>query len=49
MNRSIHTDKDTLERSNHNAAHAIKFARLGTAYAVELAKGELVDSRLARR
>jgi bacterial leucyl aminopeptidase len=49
MNRSIHTDKDTLERSSNNAAHAIKFARLGTAYAVELAKGGLEDSRLARR
>ena len=49
MNRSIHTDKDTLERSSNNAAHAIKFARLGTAYAIELAKGELKDSRLARR
>ncbi|MBA2545027.1 MAG: M20/M25/M40 family metallo-hydrolase, partial [Deltaproteobacteria bacterium] len=41
MNRSIHTDKDTLERSNNNAAHAIKFARLGASYAIELAKGEL--------
>jgi leucyl aminopeptidase len=49
MNRSIHTDKDTLERSSNNAAHAIKFARLGASYAVELAKGELKASRLAHR
>ncbi len=37
-NRAIHTAKDTLETSGNNAAHAIKFARLAAAYAVELAK-----------
>ncbi len=47
MNRSIHTDRDTLERSNNNASHAIKFARLGAAYAIELAKGSIVTTRLA--
>jgi bacterial leucyl aminopeptidase len=40
-NRNIHTHRDTLEVSDNNAAHAIKFARLGGAYAVELAKGSL--------
>ena len=37
-NRMIHTAKDTLETSGDNAAHAIKFARLAAAYAIELAK-----------
>ncbi|MGE5185509.1 MAG: M20/M25/M40 family metallo-hydrolase [Acidobacteriota bacterium] len=41
MNRKIHTTGDTLETSDANAHHAIKFARLGLAYAIELAKGEL--------
>ena len=41
MNKRIHTTKDTLEMSDANANHAIKFARLGLAYAIELAKGEL--------
>jgi leucyl aminopeptidase len=40
-NRAIHTLRDTLETSGNNAAHAVKFARLGAAYAIELAKGEL--------
>jgi hypothetical protein len=40
MNNGIHTAKDTLDRSNQNAEHAGKFARLATAYAIELAKGE---------
>jgi leucyl aminopeptidase len=39
-NQSIHTAKDTLARSNENAQHAAKFARLAAAYAVELAKGD---------
>jgi bacterial leucyl aminopeptidase len=46
MNRSIHTAKDTLERSNNNAQHAIKFARLGAAYTIELAKGSLGNAHL---
>lgn len=37
-NRTIHTAKDTLETSGDNAAHAVKFARLAAAYAIELAK-----------
>ncbi len=41
MNGKIHTRADTLETSDANAAHALKFARLGLAYALELAKGEL--------
>ncbi|MBL0214449.1 MAG: M20/M25/M40 family metallo-hydrolase [Myxococcales bacterium] len=40
-NREIHTTKDTLEMSGNNAQHAAKFARLGAAYALELAKGTL--------
>ncbi len=40
-NRAIHSAKDTLEMSGNNAAHAVKFARLGAAFAIELAKGEL--------
>lgn len=46
-NRSIHTARDTLEVSGNNAAHAIKFARLATAFAVELGKGELGPARRA--
>ena len=40
-NQVIHTKKDTLEMSNENASHAVKFARLGAAYAIEMGKGEL--------
>jgi len=40
-NRAIHTRRDTLETSGNNAAHAVKFARLAAAYAIELAKGEI--------
>lgn len=32
----LHTTKDTLARSSNNAEHAVKFARLALAYAVEL-------------
>ena len=46
-NRSIHTPEDTLERSENNATHAVKFARLGAAYAIELAKGELGAAEVA--
>ena len=42
-NSKIHSARDTLEVSDNNAAHAVKFARLGAAYAIELAKGELGD------
>ena len=41
MNRTIHTRNDTLETSKNNADHAITFARLAAAYAIELAKAEL--------
>lgn len=37
-NRHIHSTRDTLEQSGNNAAHAVKFASLATAYAIELAK-----------
>jgi leucyl aminopeptidase len=40
-NKHIHTARDTLEVSNNNAAHAAKFAQLGVAYTIELAKGTL--------
>ncbi|CAN5923483.1 M28 family metallopeptidase [soil metagenome] len=43
-NREIHTTKDTLEMSGNNANHAVKFARLGAAYAIELAKGTLGEA-----
>jgi leucyl aminopeptidase len=46
-NKSIHTRSDTLERSGNNAAHALKFARLGAAYALELGKGELAQPNAA--
>lgn len=46
-NKSIHTKGDTLEQSGNNAAHALKFARLGAAYAIELAKGELGGAAIA--
>ena len=38
-NQNIHTANDTLSISGNNAAHAMKFAQLGAAYLVELAKG----------
>jgi bacterial leucyl aminopeptidase len=37
INRSIHTAKDTLESAGGDAKHAAKFAKLATAYVVELA------------
>jgi hypothetical protein len=40
-NRKIHTAHDTLETSGGNADHALKFAQVGVAYAIDLAKGEL--------
>lgn len=43
-NPTIHTSGDTLAVSGNNASHAIKFARLGAAYAAELAKGEIGTS-----
>jgi leucyl aminopeptidase len=46
-NQKIHTASDTLELSGNNADHAIKFARLAAAYAIELAKGDIEDTRTA--
>jgi leucyl aminopeptidase len=40
-NKKIHTKDDTLETSGNNADHALKFARLAAAYAIELGKGQL--------
>jgi len=40
-NQKIHSAKDTLAQSNNEASHALKFAKLGAAYAIEMAKGEL--------
>jgi leucyl aminopeptidase len=48
-NPSIHTTEDTLEMSGNNAAHAIKFARLATAFAIELGKGELGSGTVTTR
>jgi bacterial leucyl aminopeptidase len=42
-NKKIHTRDDTLETSGNNADHAVKFARLAAAYAIEMAKGQLGD------
>ena len=39
-NKKIHSRNDTLEASDANATHALKFARLGLAYAIELAKAD---------
>ena len=36
MNRRIHTPQDTIDLSGNNAQHALKFAKLGVAFAVEL-------------
>lgn len=47
MNKKIHTRDDTLEQSGNNASHAAKFARLGLAYALELAKGERIRTAIA--
>lgn len=38
INRSIHTAKDTLESAGGDAKHAAKFAKLATAFVVELAQ-----------
>jgi hypothetical protein len=40
-NPTIHTSSDTLEMSDNNAAHAVKFAHLGVAFAIELGGGTL--------
>ena len=40
-NGSIHSVEDTLEVSGNNAQHAVKFARLAAAYAIELGKGDV--------
>ena len=38
INRNIHTAKDTIESAGGDAKHAAKFAKLATAYVVELAQ-----------
>jgi leucyl aminopeptidase len=43
-NPSIHTANDTLARSNNTATHALKFARIATAYMAELAEGTVTVS-----
>lgn len=40
-NPHIHTANDTLANSGGNATHALKFAKLGASYMIELAKGGL--------
>lgn len=44
-NMRIHSARDTLEASGNNADHAVKFARLAAAYAIELGKGTLRSAR----
>jgi leucyl aminopeptidase len=36
MNRHIHSKRDTISRSGGHALHAVKFAKLGLAYVIEL-------------
>lgn len=38
INRNIHTSRDTLETAGGDAKHSAKFAKLGAAFVVELAK-----------
>jgi bacterial leucyl aminopeptidase len=38
MNRSIHTDRDTLPNGGGDASHSVPFAKLAAAFAVETAK-----------
>lgn len=38
FNRKIHTEKDTIDVSNGGASHAVKFAKLATAFAIEMGK-----------
>ncbi len=37
MNPHIHTSRDTVDKSGHSAAHAMKFAKLASAFALEMA------------
>jgi len=41
MNPHIHTGRDTLQNSGGDAKHAINFAKLAVAYAVEMGKGSI--------
>ncbi|MFP2930549.1 M20/M25/M40 family metallo-hydrolase [Pyxidicoccus sp. 3LG] len=43
-NPVIHSAQDTLSRSDSTGAHALKFARIATAYMAELAEGTLTVS-----
>ncbi|HQU83353.1 MAG TPA: M20/M25/M40 family metallo-hydrolase [Pyrinomonadaceae bacterium] len=43
-NPYIHTLNDTLDKSNNNANHALKFAKLALSYVGELAKGSIVSA-----
>lgn len=43
MNPRIHSTRDTIAMSNNDATHALNFARLGAAYAIEMAKGHTSD------
>jgi leucyl aminopeptidase len=38
INRKIHTAEDTLQTAGGDATHAAKFAKLATAFVVEMAK-----------
>ena len=48
MNRKIHSAGDVLEMSDADAAHALQFARLAAAYAIEIGKGNLHGLLAAR-
>ncbi len=42
-NPTIHSASDTLANSDPTASHAMKFARLALAYAIEMAQGDFTD------
>jgi leucyl aminopeptidase len=44
-NPRIHTASDTIANSGNQALHALKFARLAAAYAVELGSGSTTAAR----
>ena len=43
-NKHIHSGRDTLAQSGNEASHALKFARLAAAYAIELGKDGAPES-----
>jgi hypothetical protein len=46
-NTALHTTNDTIDRSNGNANHALKFTKLALTFVGELAKGEVAAPPVA--